>query len=137
MGTTLHGIIEIWREQTDWSRATWDDIATVEFNKNYALYDAFDKFRQMKNRNWYSGYAGDGNRRKEPLSSAACHVIEQDISSGATWMTAVELAKILSSHQPSFDVNFDWRLIARATFAFMREVEKGGRRVRLLIYSIS
>lgn len=137
MGITLHGIVEAWVERERPSRTGWENFATVEFNKNHALFYALQEHVNDLGRRWLTGYADDGKRSNEDeLSWDAREVISDDIANDGFWVTADELAAGLKN-EPSYDVGYDWRATARATLAFMREFEKEWPKVRLLLYRIT
>lgn len=136
MGITLHGIVEAWVEREQ-GRTGWEHFATVEFNKNHALFYALQEYVNDRKRRWLSGYADDGKRlNEEELSWTAREIINEDISSDGFWVTADELEAGLKN-EPSYKVEYDWRATARATLTFMHEFEKHYPKVRLLFYRIT
>lgn len=75
MGTCLHAIVEVFHPgELGVRRASWEDVATWEFNKDYPLMTALS---DAKGAPW--GWQGRSSHELDDLSHAAREIAEDEI----------------------------------------------------------
>jgi hypothetical protein len=113
MGTTLHGIVERFIPAQDGMKAGWDEVATVEFNKDYELMDELDA---KAHKGW-------------PENSWCLNDSEYEFGDCRQWLYAKEFERIVVNEMLIKNM-----LPSPQTFAIVAFIKELEADVRILFY---